>query len=183
MSAAKKIATIAAPVKAALVARAKLFEAKSYEKPGLTAEQVVEVKQAFDLFDTDGTGSIDTKELKAAMVSLGFDSKNTVVFQMIADLDEDQSGLLEFDEFLYLMTNRITDKDSRANYRKVFNLYDDERTGYISIKNLRRVAKDLGEDIQEEELQQMIVRADLDHDDLVSEEEFYQFLTRKVTPN
>ena len=43
------------------------------------------------------------------MVSLGFDSKNTVVFQMIADLDEDQSGLLEFDEFLYLMTNRITD--------------------------------------------------------------------------
>jgi hypothetical protein len=29
----------------------------------------------------------------------------------------------------------------------------------------------------------MIVRADLDHDDLVSEEEFYQFLTRKVTPN
>jgi Ca2+-binding EF-hand superfamily protein len=63
------------------------------------------------------------------MVSLGFDSKNTVVFQMIADLDEDQSGLLEFDEFLYLMTNRITDKDSRANYRKVFNLYDDERTG------------------------------------------------------
>lgn len=58
-----------------------------------------------------------------------------------------------------------------------------EIAGYISIKNLRRVAKELGEDIQEEELQQMIQRADLDHDDLVSEEEFYQFLTRKVTPN
>lgn len=69
MSAAKKIATIAAPVKAALVARAKLFEAKSYEKPGLTAEQVVEVKQAFDLFDTDGTGSIDTKGTSATMKS------------------------------------------------------------------------------------------------------------------
>ena len=81
------------------------------------------------------------------------------------------------------MTNRISDKDSRSNFRKVFNLYDDERTGYISIKNLRRVAKDLGEDISEEELQQMITRADLDRDDLVSEDEFYTFLTRKVTPN
>lgn len=63
------------------------------------------------------------------MVSLGFDAKNTVIFQMIADLDEDGSGLLEFDEFLHLMTNRISDKDSRANFKKVFNLYDDERTG------------------------------------------------------
>jgi centrin-1 len=66
------------------------------------------------------------------MVSLGFDSKNTVVFQMIADLDEDQSGVLEFDEFLELMTKRITDKDSRSNFRKIFNLYDDERTGELT---------------------------------------------------
>jgi centrin-1 len=67
------------------------------------------------------------------MVSLGFDSKNTVVFQMIADLDEDQSGVLEFDEFLELMTKRITDKDSRSNFRKIFNLYDDERTGELTL--------------------------------------------------
>lgn len=36
-------------------------------------------------------------ELKAAMVSLGFDSKNAVIFQMISDLDEDGSGTLDFD--------------------------------------------------------------------------------------
>jgi Ca2+-binding EF-hand superfamily protein len=93
-----------APAKAPVAAKGKVFDAKSYEKPGLTADQVTEIKAAFDLFDTDGGGSIDTKgketsdlELKAAMVSLGFDIKNTVIFQMIADLDEDNSGLLEFD--------------------------------------------------------------------------------------
>lgn len=67
------------------------------------------------------------------MVSLGFDAKNLVIFQMIADLDEDGSGLLEFDEFLHLMTNRISDKDTRGNFKKVFNLYDDERTGMVWI--------------------------------------------------
>jgi Ca2+-binding EF-hand superfamily protein len=37
------------------------FNAKNYEKPGLTEEEVIEIKEAFDLFDTDGGGSIDPK--------------------------------------------------------------------------------------------------------------------------
>lgn len=39
------------------------------------------------------------------------------------------------------MTSRVSDKDSRENIRKVFNLFDDEKTGYISIKNLRRIVR------------------------------------------
>jgi centrin-1 len=37
------------------------FNAKNYEKPGLTEDDVIEIKEAFDLFDTDGGGSIDPK--------------------------------------------------------------------------------------------------------------------------
>lgn len=33
-------------------------------KPELTEEQKQEIREAFDLFDTDGSGSIDVKELK-----------------------------------------------------------------------------------------------------------------------
>ena len=83
-------------------------------------------------------------ELKAAMTSLGFESKNQTIYQMIADLDADGSGQIDFEEFLTLMTARVSDKDSRENIRKIFNLFDDEKTGFISIKNLRRVAKELG---------------------------------------
>ena len=68
------------------------------------------------------------------------------------------------------MTARISEKDSRDDIRKVFNLFDDEKTGYISIKNLRRVAKELGETIEDSDLQEMIERADTDNDGLVSEE-------------
>ena len=88
-------------------------------------------------------------ELKAAMTSLGFESKNQTIYQMIADLDADGSGQIDFEEFLTLMTSRVSDKDSRENIRKIFNLFDDEKTGFISIKNLRRVAKELGETIDE----------------------------------
>ena len=99
---------------------------------------------------------------------------------MIADLDADGSGQIDFEEFLTLMTARVSDKDSRENIRKIFNLFDDEKTGFISIKNLRRVAQELGENVSEEELQELINRADTDHDGLVSEEEFYTILTRKI---
>lgn len=33
-------------------------------KPEITEDQKQEIREAFDLFDTDGTGSIDVKELK-----------------------------------------------------------------------------------------------------------------------
>ena len=41
----------------------------------LTEEQKQEIKEAFDLFDTAGSGSIDAKELKVAMRALGFEPK------------------------------------------------------------------------------------------------------------
>jgi Ca2+-binding EF-hand superfamily protein len=61
------------------MSRGKKTAAAKVEKPGLSNEEVDEIRQAFDLFDTNGTGKIDPKELKAAMQSLGFDSKNPTI--------------------------------------------------------------------------------------------------------
>ena len=119
-------------------------------------------------------------ELKAAMVSLGFDLRDTNVYQMISDLDSDGNSQIDFDEWVHLMSNRVSVSSSKASILKIFPLYDDEKTDHISVKNLRRVAVDLGEDISEEELQEMIDRADLDKDGLVNFEEFYTILTRKI---
>jgi Ca2+-binding EF-hand superfamily protein len=52
--------------------------------------------------------------------------------------------------------------------------------GYIALKELRKVAKDLGELTDDSVLQEMIERADFDHDTVVSEEEFYALLTKKA---
>ena len=52
-------------------------------------------------------GTIDPKELKAAMQSLGFEAKNQTIYQMIADIDKDGSGTIDFDEFLDMMTAKM----------------------------------------------------------------------------
>ena len=64
---------------------------------GLTEEQKQEIREAFDLFDTDGSGTIDAKELKVAMRALGFEPKKEEIKKMIADIDKDGSGTIDFD--------------------------------------------------------------------------------------
>ena len=88
-----------------------------------------------------------------------------------------------------MMTARMSDKDTREDINKVneilvqvFRLFDEDNTGYISIKNLRRVAKELGENISEEELQEMIERADSNSDQQVTADDFYNIMTKKTFP-
>ena len=114
------------------------------------------------------------------MQSLGFDAKNQTIFQMISDLDRNKSGDIDFEEFLDMMTARMSDKDTREDINKVFRLFDDDGTGSISLKNLRRVARELGETMTDEELQEMVDRADSNGDSLVSADDFYNIMTKKT---
>ena len=156
------------------------FNAKKYERPGLTKDEIEEIKEALDLFDTDSSGSIDPKELKAAMQSLGFEAKNQTIFQMISDLDKNKSGTSDFEEFLDMMAARMSDKDTREDIAKMFRLFADDNTGTITLRNLRRVARELGEIMTDEELQEMIDTADSNGDGAVTLDDFFNIMTKKT---
>jgi len=149
-------------------------------RPGLTDDEIEELRQAFDLFDTDGSGTIDPKELRAAMQSLGFEAKNQTIYQMIKDIDKDGTGEIDFDEFLDLMTSRLAGSDTKEDVQKIFELFDDDKTGYISLQNLKRVARELGENMDDAELLEMIERADADQDGQISPDEFLSIMTQKT---
>eukprot|EP00916_Digyalum_oweni_P009466 GHVL01015981.1.p1 GENE.GHVL01015981.1~~GHVL01015981.1.p1 ORF type:complete len:173 (+),score=46.31 GHVL01015981.1:56-574(+) len=151
---------------------------RSGKRTEVTDEQKQEIKEAFDLFDTDGSGSIDAKELKVAMRALGFEPKKEEVRKMISDVDKDGSGTIEFSDFLEMMTQKMSERDPREEIAKAFRLFDDDETGKISFKNLKRVAKELGENMTDEELQEMIDEADRDGDGEVNEEEFMRIMKK-----
>ena len=54
------------------------------------------------------------------------------------------SATVTFDEFIEMVTPRMLNRDSREEIMKVFALFDDDNTGAISFKNLKRVATELG---------------------------------------
>lgn len=144
----------------------------------LNEEQKQEIKEAFDLFDTDGTGTIDVKELKVAMRALGFEPKKEEIKNMIADIDKEGSGTIDLNDFLTMMTVKMNEKDSKEEILKAFRLFDDDGTGKISFKNLKRVAKELGENLTDEELQEMIDEADQDGDGEINEMDFMKIMKK-----
>jgi len=148
--------------------------------PGLSKDEIEELRQAFDLFDTDGNGTIDPKELRAAMQSLGFEAKNQTIYQIIQDIDKENTGEINFDQFLELMTRRLAGSDTKEDIQKIFELFDDDKTGYISLQNLKRVAQELGENMDDAELLEMIERADSDQDGQISPEDFFAIMTQKT---
>ena len=151
-----------------------------FERPGLTEDEIEEIREAFALFDTDGNGRIDPRELKAAMSSLGFESKNPVIYAMIADLDtpENASGI-NFEHFLESITAKLGNKESKEGIARIFDLFDDDKSGSINIHNLRRVAKELGETMSADELKEMLERAASNGDE-ISFEDFYFIMTKKT---
>ena len=153
-------------------------ESRKTKRKDLTAEQKQEIKEAFDLFDTDGSGTIDAKELKVAMRALGFEPKKEEIRKMIADADRDGSGVIDFPEFLDMMTQKMAERDPREEMLKAFRLFDDDETGKISFKNLKRVAKELGENMTDDEIQEMIDEADRDGDGEIGEDEFMRIMKK-----
>ena len=74
------------------------------------------------------------------------------------------------------MGERIINRDPIEEIKRAFRLFDDDGTGKISFRNLKRVARELGENLSDEELRAMIDEFDLDEDGEINEQEFIQIM-------
>ena len=73
----------------------------------LTEEQRQEIKEAFDLFDTESSGVIDVKELKVAMRALGFEPKKEEVRKILQEIDRRGDGVIKYEDFVEIMTQKM----------------------------------------------------------------------------
>jgi centrin-1 len=148
-------------------------------RQALDDELLAEVKEAFTIFDTEHSGSIDARELKAAMRALGFDVKKQEIKKIMQDLDKSVNEKINYNEFLSIMTPRMSEKDTRDEILKIFRLFDEDSTGKISFRNLKKVALELGEGLTDDELHEMVEEADRDGDGLINFDEFYRVMRKR----
>ncbi|CAD8184660.1 unnamed protein product [Paramecium pentaurelia] len=146
----------------------------------LTPEEINDLKETFDLFDDDKSGTIDAHEIKKVLEDLGVDARNKFVYQMVQDL-ENFGGSINFDTFVEIISNRLGNNKTREGAQKLFQIYDPEDTGFIDFTNLKRVAKELGETLNDDELHEMIhhihILRKTESPEQISFEEFYEIIT------
>nr|KAF6440111.1 centrin 3 [Rousettus aegyptiacus] len=164
---------------------------KRKKRRELSEEQKQEIKDAFELFDTDKDEAIDYHELKSfplssshldkvAMRALGFDVKKADVLKILKDYDREATGKITFEDFNEVVTDWILERDPHEEILKAFKLFDDDDSGKISLRNLRRVARELGENMSDEELRAMIEEFDKDGDGEINQEEFIAIMTGDI---
>ena len=136
-----------------------------------------EIKNAFEFFDQNRNGKINAREVKTAMQNIGYDENNPEVFQLAAELDTPlnaKNGGASFDDFCKTVNNRIPEKETNEQLRKVFNLFlDNPNDSTTSLASIKRVADELGENFDEAELNAMLTKAsksgaELTFDDFVT---------------
>jgi centrin-3 len=143
----------------------------------------------FGLFDMDKDGFLDFHELKVALRALGFDVPKGEISQILVQHGvHDNSAstskqairaapntnryLISHAEFQKVAALRIAARDPAEEINKAFDMFDSNGKGGINVEDLRRVARELNEGLQEAELQAMIEEFDLDGDGVISREEF-----------
>ena len=78
------------------------------------------------------------------------------------------------------MAIKYAERDPEDEIRRAFTLFDDDHSGKISLRNMKRVARELGEHLSEDELQAMIDEFDRDNDGEISAEEFMYIMKQST---
>ena len=122
----------------------------------LPEDTIAEYQEAFALFDKDGNGHIEAKELAAVLTALGQSPSEEDIAKMIAEVDADANGSLEFPEFLQMMSSRMNVKNNDEEIQEAFKVFDLDGSGIITATTLGKAMKSLNEKFEPAELDQLI---------------------------
>ena len=140
----------------------------------LTEYQIAEYKEAFQIFDKHGEGAISSKELGTIMRSLGLNPSDEDLKEIIDSFDnEKNNNLIDFNSFLVIMAKRKNDIDKEEDLIDAFRVFDKENNGKISARELRYVMMSSGEDLNENDIEEMIREASTENDDFI---DYYKFV-------
>ena len=124
-------------------------------EPQLPEGDLTELKQAFDLYDHDGTQKIKIKECIDGMKSVDFDKTNPILFDIICDLEGNE--WCSWPKFASHVYNCITDRNTDEGLRTLFDLFiDDPNKDTITFDTFKRICKEVGENMSDEEMKNIL---------------------------
>ncbi|XP_037952034.1 calmodulin-A-like [Teleopsis dalmanni] len=138
----------------------------------LTDEQLAEFQEAFDVYDLNGDGFISSKELALVMRSIGHNATEAELQRVINKMLKDKKDGINFREFIRVMGSKIMAKITEKEIYEAFVVFNRDETGGISHDEIKHVLINLGENITDEEINEMMLEVDTDGDGLINYKDF-----------
>lgn len=128
-------------------------------------EKMAIMRKAFQMFDSQRTGFIETLRLKAILNSMGQMFEEAELQQKIDENDPQNSGKVSFDGFCNIASHFLEEEDAEAiqkELKEAFRLYDREGNGYITTSTLKEILAALDDKLSSSDLDGIIAEIDTD---------------------
>eukprot|EP00105_Crassostrea_gigas_P000871 XP_011412831.1 PREDICTED: calmodulin-A-like [Crassostrea gigas] len=136
-----------------------------------------EFREAFELFDKDGSGYINSRELLTVMRAFKQDPTKAEVQHLMQELDTNGNGKIEYEEFeKYMADHYKSVEEANSSMMEAFKLFDKDGSGKIDADELKEAMMRLGDKLSKEEAEDMIKTADLDKDGKIDYIEFIRMM-------
>ena len=142
-------------------------------------EKTREIKEVFNVFDKDCDGFITTDELATVMRTLGHNPTKEELDELIKQYDQDESGTIDFNEFMNLMNNKLKEQQEGQELLETFQMFDKDADGYINADDIRYVRDEVDEKLDDVLIDELIEQGDRDGDKKINYHEFVRIMTSK----
>ncbi len=149
--------------------------------PVLSRKELGAVKKLFRLFQ-DRDQTIDPHEVIVSMQTLRFNEKSPVIYELFEEFDtpENSKNRLDYEQFVELLSAKLSDTDSQKAIERIYEAFlSESNKDTIDFDVIKKVAKDVGDDITDEQIRAMLERCSQNGKDMTFEE-FYEVMTKKV---
>lgn len=137
------------------------------------------MRKAFQMFDTQKTGFIETLRLKTILNSMGQMFEESELQALIDDNDPEDTGKVNFDGFCNIAAHFLEEEDAEAiqkELKEAFRLYDREGNGYITTSTLKEILAALDDKLSSSDLDGIIAEIDTDGSGTVDFDEFMEMM-------
>jgi Ca2+-binding EF-hand superfamily protein len=148
---------------------------------GLLPEELEELKLSFAIFDKDGNGNISKEELKDILLKLKISDTKGTLDKIMNDIDKNKSNTIDADEFAEMFTCKLPEVEDRKTLGEIYDyMCDFANVDSINLDALKTLNDEFAVGLTDEEMQLMIEKADTNKDGVVSNDEYYTIITKKI---
>ena len=141
----------------------------------LQEERYKLMRQVLDIYDPNDEGTVSSKDISKILKAMGRTLNNDDEKNFREAADPENTGVISKDKFLSTVESMFSLPDENINeLLEAFKVFDVKNTGKISVKNFKNVLVNIGQQFNEDEVDEILKYIDVDRDGNITIKDFVQ---------